>query len=203
MLVCQLQPGQAFRVGGSVEGFPDTPDFYTDYRMIRVGNGSAYVEPLGKIRRAIKSGDGETLAEFDSPSGNKMHISRETKCIPLDEDGDEDLCGPRVGQDGLVVPIEAKPSSRKVAGADIHHPPQKAQRPVKPGSKREAILKDIQKGILSVDKLAEKHGMKRTLLLAHVWELWNSCGYGYTVVGDKLTIMAPVGHEDDDMGDLL
>lgn len=209
MFVRQLSPGQAFRTGGALEGFPDTPDYYTDFRLLYVSDCRAYVEPLGRVKRKITkkdefsdlTGREETLAEFDSPGGTRGNISSGTICVPLGDDGEEDLAGPRPRNDfgpttgGLRATLIKKP-----AGADIHHPPQAPQRAVRPGTVREKVLLLIKSDGKSVDRMAEKLGMKRTLFLAHVYELWNSCGYGYTVIGDKVVIQEPIG---DDAGDLL
>ena len=202
MLVSQVRPGQTFRVGGKLEGFQDGPGYSWDFRMIRVGMGSAYVEPLGRVKKKITkkdefsdlTGREEVLAEFDSPTGGKIHISRESRCIVLDEgNDDEDLTGPRPEQ----VPKPA--ATKKPSGADIHHDPQAPQRAVRPGTVREKVLKLILAGGKGVDKMASELDMKRTLFLAHLWELHNSCGYGYTVTGDKVLLVPPVGDDAEDL----
>lgn len=197
MPVSRLQPGQAFRVDLCGYG-------HIDYRLLYANDCRAYVEPLMKTKRTIAKKDalteltGETvLAEFDAPGG-RVNIAPSTACTPILEDGDdEDLTGP--------CPYRSKPAVAAIKikkTADIYHAPQIAKRPVRPKTTRAEMLAAIQGGMASLKKLAAKFEMKEGLVKAHIWEMWNSCGYGYSITGDAVEIEKPLGN-DDGLEDLL
>lgn len=188
MTVAQLRPGQAFRVDLGASG-------HLDYRLIYANNCRAHVEPLERGKKSIVASDGSVLAEFCLPGG-KVNIAPGTVCLPIGGLMDE--------LDEMLGTDTAAPSSarEKHGSYDIFHAPRVGMPPMRPNTKRDQMLKLILAGTDSVTKLMAHFAMKRTLVLAHVWEMWNTNGWGYGVSGDKIVVTAPPV-EDDGLGDLL
>ncbi len=87
----------------------------------------------------------------------------------------------------------ATKTNRIAKGADRKFDPKKQERPVREGTIRAKLLTALESGKTDVNKLMKEFNMSRSLLIAHTHEMWNCHGYGYSVVGDVIKIVKPVG----------
>lgn len=182
--VAKLQPGDAFRVDLLGLG-------HLDYRLIYVNDCRAYVEPLERSRKVIARKDpladllGETvLAEFDAPGG-RVNIAPLTQCTPIIEE-----------EHAVTKTVNNIVVGKK---ADVHHDPQTPKRSLRQKTVRADMLAVLLGGEHSVEAIAVRFGMKRSLVLAHVWEMWNCHGYGYTVTGDTIVVEQPSSVDVEDL----
>lgn len=156
-----------------------------EYRLLYVNSCRAHVEPLARRTMKINKTDDltglETPVEFSMPSG-RQNIAPGTMVEVLGVDND-DLLG--------IAPTRAE---RKTAG-HIGRAPQKPPRPLRPGTTRAKMLEYITDDLTGSNKVSDvmaQFNMPRQLVLAHLYEMWNSCGWGYGVDGDNITMTEPL-----------
>lgn len=183
MQVRNVPTGSIIRIGDP----SGKPGFAWDYRVVYSNDCRAYVEPVGRGKREIRSAEGEVLAEVEDRSG-RVNISPGADCIILDKEIEEMAAGSE--------PVVVK------RGGDRYFPPKIQSRPVRSNTTRAKMLAFIQKEkMVDVDDVMIEFDMNRNLVIAHVHEMHKCHGYGYKLVGDKLTIINPV--IDDGVEDLL
>lgn len=174
-----LSPGQAFRIW-----IDERKNQYIDYRLIHVNECRAYVEPLHRAKKV-------DILE-DSPGyGGRVSIAPMAECEIIDEELNE-----LMKTNTTVTETTKKKdtsSTRAPRGADRKFEARKQERPVRQGTIRADLLAAIEGGESNIPKLMKKFGMSRSLLVAHVHEMWNCHGYGYSVTGDIVKIVKPVG----------
>lgn len=175
MLIRQLKPGDVF-----------CTDFqFGLYRIIHVSDLRAYVEP---IRTKPKSND--PLADDSNDNKGRISIASGVECILWDEDMEE-LMGTTVpaatGKKGRTNNLPIKKAQ------DRNFEPKKQDRPVRENTIRAKLLAAIMGGKSDIPKLMKEFEMDRGLLTAHVHEMWKCHGFGYSIVGDVVKIVNPVG----------
>ncbi len=178
--VGSLRPGTAFRVDLGRHG-------NLDYRLIRANDCRAWVEPLVGGQRQIKNSEGEVMAEFEDRSG-RCNIAPATRCTVLE---------------GVPVMTNFEEKQRSRRG-ERHYDAQPAGKPVRPNTKRAKMLEmllDDPTGQTDINSIMLAFDMDRNLVVAHVHEMHVQHGYGYSVVGDTITIMEPLPAAD--LEDLL
>ena len=98
---------------------------------------------------------------------------------------------------GTTPAAAATPAKKKGAvpakAADRKFDPKKQERPVRGGTIRAKLLAALESGKTDIPKLMKEFDMARSLLVAHVHEMWKCHGYGYSVVGDVVKIVKPLG----------
>ncbi len=185
LVVSQLNPGQKFRTGGLLAGWPEEPGFYWDYKLIYATQHRAYVEPLMKRKTRINED-----VEFESGSG-RVNISSSVPCIPLDDDGEEDLFGPRTAEQ-----LEAAPRTKTVRALASAKPLGSA--PLNPATKRGKLVDMFLKGY-TVSRVCEELGIKRGCAMSHLSDARKFNGVAYELNGEKVKISyktaAPVEEE--------
>lgn len=167
-----LSPGSTFMVDLGPHG-------RLDYRLLYVNDCRAFVEPLGRKVKQVKSND-DLLAEFEVPEGSRGNIAPGTMVTMLEQCND-DLLGD--------APVASRARATK-AGV-ISHPPQKAKRPMRPKTTRAKMYEFITDPLIgepSVKAVMAHFEMKKALVLAHIWTMWRDNGFGYTVDDDKIEI---------------
>lgn len=169
MTINKIRPGQAFRIW--------LGNKHLDYRLIHVNECRAYVEPLHHKKLDILE---------DSPGG-RVSVTPNCECEIIDEELENTM---KHATATTATTISKKKSSR---GGDRKYDPKKQTRPVRQGTIRADLLAALESGETSIPKLMKKFGMARSLLIAHVHEMWNCHGYGYSVTGDAIKIVKPVG----------
>ena len=185
VIVSSLPVGSAFRVdlGGGCGTL--------DYRLIRKGPMGAYVEPLTNVKREIKNAEGDVLAEVVDRRG-RTTISSTTPCTKLVEVNQPI----KEGEIGMAKPM---------ARGDRFMPPKQG-RPIKQGTKRADTLNIFMEsltGDTDIRYVMKELGINRNLVVARIHEMWKFNGYGYTIIGDMVTIVDPLPCTDDDCEDLL
>lgn len=179
-----LRPGDSFDTCG------------TRYRLIRLGPGSAYVEPTAKTKRRVVRRDADMLdadIEFET-SGGRTHIALLTVCIPVDIlDDDYEIKNDKEENRDMSAAKNPNNDLPIKKAADRHFDPKKQERPVREKTIRAELLAAMEAGETNIDKLMKKFNMVRSLLVAHVHEMWKCHGYGYSVVGDTIKIVKPIG----------
>ncbi len=169
--VSMLKPGDAFRIDLG----PHKP---MDCRLIYVNFCRAYVEPLRHGRVDILE---------DSPGG-RINISPNCECDKIDEELEN------IMKSGTTATGSTATKTNRIAkGADRKFDPKKQERPVREGTIRAKLLAALESGKTDVNKLMKEFNMSRSLLIAHTHEMHKCHGYGYSVVGDVLKIVKPVG----------
>lgn len=171
-LVNRLRPGQAFRIWLGSD--------YLDYRLIHVNECRAYVEPLHRGRKA-------DILE-DSPGG-RVNITPSCDCEIIDEELNEIM---KSTPTATAAPAKKK-EDKTPRSADRKFAPEKQERPVREGTIRAKLLAALESGKTGIPKLMKEFDMPRSLLVAHVHEMWKCHGYGYSVTGDVVKIVRPVG----------
>lgn len=169
MLVGRLQPGDEFYIDLGKYG-------RLEYRLIYSNDCRAFVEPLRKTKQRDP---------LDEISGGRTNISPSTECTIIDEDL-EDFMGTS------ATSTSAAPAKKKEA-ADTSKVAYKQERPVKEGTIRAKLLAAIQGGETNLNKLAKKFDTPRTNIVSHIRDMWRFHGYGFTVTGDVVKIVPPVG----------
>lgn len=171
-MVYKLRPGQAFRIWlGKSQ--------YLDYRLIHSNECRAYVEPLNRRKLDI----------LDDAPGGRVSIAPSCECEIIDEELDEMM----KNTTGAVKTTEKKKDAIAKRGADRKFEPAKQTRPVRAGTIRADLLAAMEAGNSDIPKLMKQFDMARSLLIAHVHEMHKCHGYGYSVVGDVVKIVRPVG----------
>lgn len=199
--VSQLSPGQVFRV-------TLLPGQHVDYRLLRVSPSRAYVEPLARSRQSIRkkdefsdlTGRDEIVTEFDSTRG-RHNISAGTECIILDEDGDEDLAGPRRTP---VDTISRTAVVNKMLGTSRKKAPKPlGSQPLNPDTKRGKLVAMFSKN-KTIAQVCEALGINRGCAMSHLSDSRKFNGVQYEIAGEKVKIMMPAGGaSDDDASDIL
>ncbi len=170
-MVYKLRPGDAFRVelGGKYRPL--------DYRVIYVNECRAYVEPLTRHRDIL-----------EDSAGGRVNIAPNTECEIIDEEL-EMIMGTTPS---TTVTKTGSAKAKRISG-DRKFESKKQERPVREGTIRADLLAALESGKTDINKLMKEFGMARSLLIAHVHEMWKCHGYGYSVVGDVVKISKPVG----------
>jgi len=170
-LVSKLKPGDAFRVDmGSHNPL--------DYRLIRVNNCRAYVEPLRRQKQI-------DILE-DSPGG-RVNISPNCECEQIDEELETIMKSATMAKETTTKTTKATVTKRR------SHDPGKQERPIREGTVRAKLLAALESGNVNIPKLMKELDMLRPLLLSHIHELWRCHGYGYSITDDVVKLVKPVG----------
>ena len=181
MKVCQLQPGQAFRVD---DGYGQ---HHWDFRLIYSNDCRAYVEPLGRGMRQIRNAEGDVLAEIEDRTG-RSNISPLTECELID------------AKKEMTMPTNGEAVVKR--GGDRYFPPKIQDRPVRPNTTRAKMLEYLKDDLLGAVKLSDvmaMFDMDRGLVVAHIHEMHKCHGYGYKITGDDVIIMEPAVDEAEDL----
>ena len=110
----------------------------------------------------------------------------------------DDLLGERAAPPTQTGPVKQQPTASKktrLKSDDRHFDAKKQDRPVREGTIRHQMLQALLAGETSIPKLMKKFGQPRPLTVAHIHEMHKCHGYGYTVKGDEIKIVKPVGGE--------
>lgn len=180
----RLSAGQAFRVW-------IWRNHYVDYKLIHVNECRAYVEPLNR---------GKKTDILEDAPGGRVSISPNIECEIIDEELDE-IMKPTTGPKNTggaaagnktttTTPAKGPKATRN---SDRKYDSRKQDRPVRQGTIRADLLAAIEGGNSDIPKLMKQFNMARSLLVAHVHEMWNCHGYGYIIQGDVVKIIKPIG----------
>lgn len=180
IMVYNLKPGQAFRIW-----FGGPKNEYLDYRLIHVNDCRAYVEPLYRRKTDI-------LDDAVPGERGRVNITPYVDCEIIDEELDKIMKTQTAATPKKETTAKEK-TDRTPRGADRKFEPKKQERPVREGTVRAKLLAAIESGKSDIPKLMKEFDMGRSLLVAHVHEMWKCHGYGYSVTGDVIKIVKPVG----------
>jgi hypothetical protein len=172
-----LRPGQIFRIDFGKKYPP------MDYKLIYVNECRAYVEPLRR---------GKDIDILDSSPGGRVSIAPACECEIIDQELEAMMKSDTAPAATTKSATATKPAKTRVSG-DRKFEPKKQERPVREETIRAKLLAAIESGKTDINKLMKEFGMGRSLLIAHVHEMWKCHGYGYSVVGDTVKIVKPVG----------
>ena len=199
LAVRRLGIGDTFRVNLGPHG-------HIDYRLLFKNDCRAYVKPLERKTRQIKSAEG-VLAEFEKP-GDPINISPETQVTLLEKQMDEDLIGGDEFDD-LIGDAPARPKVAVAPRASAKNgkpAAAKLLKSCKPETKRGRLLALMVAGEQRFSALEKKMEMKRNEIITYCSEMNRDYGIGYTVGENLVTIHLPIGCEspftaapDDDL----
>lgn len=170
MLVRNLQHGDRFIIDLGRYG-------RQEYKLIYANDCRAYVEPLKLLKRVQDP--------LDDERGGRINISPNTVCVPYDADLEEFM--------GTTAATAKKNNLPVRAAADRKFEAKKQERPVRENTIRAKLLAALLAGETNINKLTKTFEMSRSLLVAHVHEMWKCHGYGYSTVGDVIKVVPPVG----------
>lgn len=188
MFVNQLEPGTTFRVELS-------PGVNLDYRLIHVNHCRAFVEQINRGRREIKGSDGEVLAEFEDRSGrvNIAPMTVVTQVLGASSSAPSQ-------REGVTMKTTTLKRGERVCEAGP------AGRPVRPNTVRAkliALLLEDPTGETDIKAVMKAMEMDRNLVVAHIHEAHKQHGYGYSVIGDTVTLTEPLPASEVGLEDLL
>ncbi len=147
-----------------------------EYKLLYSNDCRAYVQIMTTRQVKIQKEDGQ-FAEWDAPGG-KVNIAPGTVVDEILAEGSG-----KVGEEAKAV------------GKRGGKPAQTPLKPAKRGGKRGKVLEFFMTN-KSVDAGLEELGIKRPLLMSHLYEINRDHGVGYTVEGDRITLEMPPGVTD-------